>query len=96
MTESLFARPSRRTVRVALPVPIDSLFSYRVPDSEVAEIRPGQRVLVPFSGRRLTGVVVECLDPADPGATQHTGIAGQSPGEKNKEPLPSEEIEGVL
>ena len=96
MTESLFARPSRRTVRVALPVPIDSLFSYRVPDSEVAEIRPGQRVLVPFSGRRLTGVVVECLDLADPSATQHTGIAGQSPGEKNKEPLPSEEIEGVL
>ena len=96
MTESLFARPSRRAVRVALPVPIDSLFSYRVPDGEAAVLSPGQRVLVPFSGRRLTGVIVECLDIPGQGDAQHTGPNSDSP-EQIEAPDPiREEIEKVL
>src|SRR6202167_4161538 len=45
---------------VALPVPLDMAFTYRVP----AEATPlvGGRVLVPFRQQRLTGVVVELDD----------------------------------
>jgi primosomal protein N' (replication factor Y) len=45
---------------VALPVPLDMVFTYRVP----AETAPvvGGRVLVPFRQQRLTGVVVELHD----------------------------------
>jgi primosomal protein N' (replication factor Y) len=45
---------------VALPVPLDMVFTYRVP----AEATPvvGGRVLVPFRQKRLTGIVVELHD----------------------------------
>ncbi|MFZ0299761.1 MAG: primosomal protein N' [Candidatus Sulfotelmatobacter sp.] len=45
---------------VALPVPLDMAFTYRVP----AEATPvvGGRVLVPFRQQRLTGIVVELHD----------------------------------
>ncbi len=76
MTDPLFSQASRHIVRVALPVPVDSLFSYCVPDSQSEAIQPGQRVLVPFSGRRLTGIVVESLDGE--GRPEHTGTEGLS------------------
>jgi len=75
MTDPLFARPPSGVVRVALPVPIESLFDYSLPAELEGEAAPGCRVLVPFSGRKLTGVVVERLtDPrqdtlSEPGAT---------------------------
>ena len=45
---------------VALPVPLDMVFTYRAP----AEVVPivGGRVLVPFRQQRMTGVVVELHD----------------------------------
>src|ERR1700732_3844140 len=45
---------------VALPVPLDMVFTYRV----TAEATPvvGGRVLVPFPQQRLTGIVVELHD----------------------------------
>jgi primosomal protein N' (replication factor Y) (superfamily II helicase) len=45
---------------VALPVPLDMVFTYRVP----ADANPavGGRVLVPFRQQRLTGIVVELHD----------------------------------
>ena len=45
---------------VALPVPLDMVFTYRVP----AEAAPvvGGRVLVPFRQQRMTGIVVELHD----------------------------------
>ena len=45
---------------VALPVPLDMVFTYHVP----AEVAPvvGGRVLVPFRLRRMTGIVVELHD----------------------------------
>jgi primosomal protein N' (replication factor Y) len=45
---------------VALPVPLDMVFTYRVP----AEATPvvGGRVLVPFRQQRLTGIVIELHD----------------------------------
>lgn len=43
---------------VALPVPVDRLFTYRVSGSATANVAPGCRVWVPFASRRLTGVAL--------------------------------------
>ncbi|MGB8580150.1 MAG: primosomal protein N' [Candidatus Sulfotelmatobacter sp.] len=45
---------------VALPVPLDMVFTYRVPGEAAPVV--GGRVLVPFRQQRLTGVVVELHD----------------------------------
>src|SRR5580692_1551630 len=45
---------------VALPVPLDMVFTYRVPSEFTPLI--GGRVLVPFRQQRMTGVVVELHD----------------------------------
>lgn len=64
-TASLFAEPeeprddSPMVADVAVPVPIDRPFTYVLPQALVADVVPGARVLVPFGGRRLLGVVVE-------------------------------------
>lgn len=47
-----------QTVLVAVPVPIDQLFTYSVPD-EIDSVPFGVRVIVPFGRRTLTGVVVD-------------------------------------
>src|SRR5205085_3585563 len=46
---------------VALPLPLDMLFTYRVSGAEPVV---GARVLVPFRNERLTGVVVAVHDNA--------------------------------
>ena len=45
---------------VALPVPLDTAFSYRVPDGMEPAI--GGRVLVPFRQQRMSGIVVALHD----------------------------------
>jgi primosomal protein N' (replication factor Y) len=45
---------------VALPVPLDMVFTYRVPAESAPVV--GGRVLVPFRQQRLTGIVVELHD----------------------------------
>ncbi len=45
---------------VALPVPLDMVFTYRVPANATPVL--GGRVLVPFRQQRLTGIVVELHD----------------------------------
>lgn len=42
---------------VAVPVPAGTTFTYRIPPHATALVMPGSRVVVKFSGRRLTGVV---------------------------------------
>src|SRR5579875_2832278 len=44
---------------VALPVPIDRLFTYQLPLTLEHRVQVGARVVVPFGPRRLTGVVLE-------------------------------------
>ena len=73
MTESLFASPSRGVVRVALPVPIDRLFDYRVPEAMDESARPGHRVQVTFGGRPLVGLICERLQENSTVAPQHAG-----------------------
>lgn len=49
-------RPLRADV--ALPLPVDQLYSYRIPDEFVEVARPGARVFVPFGRRQLVGYLV--------------------------------------
>ncbi|MBM3263034.1 MAG: primosomal protein N' [candidate division Zixibacteria bacterium] len=54
---------------VALPLPIDQVFTYRVPDALCDAARPGCRAFVSFGSRLLTGVItgrVEQCPVADP------------------------------
>ena len=53
-----------------MPVPIDSLFDYSIPEEMDRDVQQGCRVLVSFSGRPMTGVVVarDCV-AEDPGRT---------------------------
>ncbi|MCX7985240.1 MAG: primosomal protein N' [Bacteroidetes bacterium] len=46
-------------VNIALPVPINQLFTYSVPLELEQHIAIGKRVLVPFGKKILTGVIVE-------------------------------------
>ncbi len=48
-----------RLVDIALPVPVDTLFTYLVPDELEHTIAPGSRVLVPFGGKTMSGIVVD-------------------------------------
>ena len=48
---------------VAIDAPLRSMFDYRAPSGIPREdLRPGQRVWVPFGPRRVVGVVVEIRD----------------------------------
>lgn len=46
-----------RYAKVALGLPIDSLFDYVIPETLVAQCSPGSRVVVPFTSRSLLGYV---------------------------------------
>ncbi|MCK4349837.1 MAG: primosomal protein N' [Candidatus Krumholzibacteria bacterium] len=45
-------------VDVALPLPVDRLFTYRIPEALAGTIGRGARVVVPFGARRITGYVI--------------------------------------
>jgi primosomal protein N' (replication factor Y) len=47
-------------VRIALDVPLPTLFDYAV--TQGVEVLPGQRVLVPFGRKQLVGVVLQLVD----------------------------------
>jgi len=57
---------------VALPVPIARAFTYGVPEALAARVAPGVRVVCPFAGRRLIGVVLGVSDSqtSDPSKTK--------------------------
>lgn len=49
-------------VEVAVPLPIDHPFTYRVPSGQEARARVGVRVLVPFGRRKVTGLITALAD----------------------------------
>jgi len=55
---------------VSLPVPIDTAFTYRLPETLRRRVQPGCRVLVPFGSRKLTGVVLATHSQAPSGPTK--------------------------
>ncbi|HEY7307068.1 MAG TPA: primosomal protein N' [Bryobacteraceae bacterium] len=50
---------------VALPVPLDRLFTYELPATLRSRVAAGCRVIVPFGARKLTGVIV-CAHDDEP------------------------------
>jgi len=50
-------------IRVALDVPLSTLFDYVVDKN--TEVIPGQRVLVPFGRKQVLGVVMECVEQSN-------------------------------
>ena len=63
-----------RVLAVAVPVPMHRAFTYRVPNGMAWPVAPGTRVLVPFQGRRLIGVVLG--ETAPPEGIALKAIAG--------------------
>jgi len=53
---------------VSLPVPVDQAFTYRLPETLRHRAQRGARLSVPFSGRTLTGVILEVHDRRPPHA----------------------------
>ena len=49
-------------VNIAFNLPINSLFTYTVPDGLKENMRIGTRVLAPLGKRKITGVVIEFID----------------------------------
>jgi primosomal protein N' (replication factor Y) len=49
---------------VSLPVPLDQLFTYSLPETLQHRVQIGCRVFVPFGARKLTGVVLAVHDQA--------------------------------
>lgn len=45
-------------IEVAIPLPLDTTFHYRVPEGLMRRIAPGKRVLVPFGRRKVTGYIL--------------------------------------
>jgi primosomal protein N' (replication factor Y) (superfamily II helicase) len=54
-----------RLIDVALPLPMDDLFTYHLSRDLEGVVLPGMRVVVPFKRDRLTGVVVGFRDQVD-------------------------------
>jgi primosomal protein N' len=50
--------PSSDLIQVALPLPLDRLFTYRVPAELYARSKAGSRAVVPFGKSILTGIIV--------------------------------------
>ena len=50
-------------IRVALDVPLSTLFDYVVEKN--TEVIPGQRVLVPFGRKQVLGVAMECVEQSN-------------------------------
>jgi primosomal protein N' (replication factor Y) len=59
MVQPLFALDARHIARIALPLPVDELFEYAVPEALEQQARPGCRARVRLRERLLTGVIVE-------------------------------------
>ncbi len=94
MPDSLFGDPPQSVVRIALPVPLDSLYDYAVPSELAKSAQAGCRVLVPFAGRRLVGVIVEA--GADPPASPLDRVLQSIESVIDSEPVISTSLMSIL
>lgn len=75
-----------RFAEVAVALPIDRLFSYKIPGAVSSEIAIGKRVFVPFQNRTVVGYVVGFNEQSDvQGLKEIIGLV-------DKEPILSEEM----
>ena len=63
-------------VEVAVPVPLRRTFTYRVPEELSEGVVAGCRVAVPFSGRKLAGVVLRRREDVPEGLHRIRDVAG--------------------
>ncbi len=61
-------------LEVALPLPLRQTFYYRCPPFEFRRVQTGQRVLVPFRNRKLTGYVIHQYDELPLGSPNEGSI----------------------
>ncbi len=59
--------PAPSLCDVSLPVPLDQLFTYSLPENLRQRAQAGCRVLVPFGKRKLSGVILRAHDEAPAG-----------------------------
>ncbi len=52
-------------VQVAMALPVNGTFTYRVTGDFIKKAGVGKRALVPFSGRRVTGYILRIIPPKD-------------------------------
>ncbi|MEO7093348.1 MAG: hypothetical protein ABI175_08865, partial [Polyangiales bacterium] len=67
---------SQVCAEIAVPVPIDKAFTYLVPADLPHEVSAGSRVLVPFAGRRLMGLVLDVRPRTDDDGPKLKAILG--------------------
>ncbi len=53
---------SVRFAEIALPLPVDQVFSYSIPENLLDAALPGRRVSVVFTNRRMTGLITALSD----------------------------------
>jgi primosomal protein N' (replication factor Y) len=63
-------------VEVALPVPLRKVFTYEVPSGLTGALRPGSRVAVSFSRRKLAGFVLGGREDLPDGVLRALPVAG--------------------
>ena len=54
-----------KLANITFNLPVDSLFTYSIPNSIQNEVKIGSRVLAPFGNRNITGVVLEFPEKSD-------------------------------
>src|SRR5436190_914044 len=59
---------------VAVALPVHGLFTYTVPPGLAARVVAGARVLVPFGGRGVSGIVVRAPAPAPAEAIKPSAV----------------------
>ena len=68
--------PESEFVEVAVPVPLRRLYTYRVPESLQGRLKEGSRVAVPFSRRKVAGIVVGFRKEAPEGVSRVFAVSG--------------------
>jgi len=76
VTEKLIADDVDQFVEVAVPAPLRSLFTYRVPAELAGRVGPGCRVAVPFGRRKVPAIVVRTRPDAPAGVKRILKVAG--------------------
>ena len=69
---------TERFATVALPLPLASSYTYRIPETLGDRVVPGARVVVPVRRRELIGIVVAADAPA-PAAAARDVLAAPDP-----------------
>lgn len=70
------AMQEMKFAEVAIPVPLRRLFTYRIPDTLLEQVKPGSRVAVAFQRRKVAGIVVRLRDSPPEGVTRIVNISG--------------------